>query len=290
MKKNLIVTTITTLFPLLFMQAVGCASELQSTAGGRGAALGNASTALADFWSLQNNQAGLASLDRIAAAVFYQNRYMVSEMGSRGAGLILPTQTGVLGIQFQKFGYAMYNENKIGLAFGKKLGNDFSLGVQLDYLDYRITGDYGNSGALTFEIGAMKTVNENLVIAAHLFNPVRVKVGNEYAEPIPAVFKLGVGWSVSNELLLLLETEKDIHFKPLLRGGLEYKAAEGAFARIGFSTLPARTGSEKLNVASLFSFGFGLELSHFTVDFGATVHQILGWSPAISVVYVFNKP
>ena len=290
MKKNLIVATVATLFLLLLMHVVVFGTELRAPAGGRGAALGNASTALVDFWSLQNNQAGLASLDQMAASVFYQNRYLVNELGSRGIGFILPTQAGVIGLQIQKFGYAAYNENKVGLAFGKKLGNDFSLGVQLDYLNYRITGDYGNKGLLTFEIGAMKTLNENLIIAAHLFNPLQVKIEHEYDERLPAVFKLGIGWSVSKELLLLLETEKDINFKPLIRGGLEYKAGDVAFARIGFSTLPARTGSDKINVASVYSFGFGLELSQFRIDFGTSVHQVLGWSPAISFVYGFNKP
>jgi hypothetical protein len=289
MKKNLIVASSATLFLLLLLHINVFGTELQTPVGGRGTALGNASTALVDFWSLQNNQAGLASLDQTAASVFYQNRYLVNELGLRGAGLIFPTRTGVVGLQFQKFGYALYSENKIGLAFGKKLGHDFSMGVQLDYLNYRITGDYGNKGLLTFELGAMKTINEHVVIAAHLFNPLQVKMENVYHERLPAVFKLGVGWSVSKEILLLLETEKDVSFKPLFRCGLEYKAGEVAFARIGFSTLPARTGSDKMNVASLYSFGFGLELNHFTIDFGTSVHQVLGCSPAISLVYGFNK-
>jgi hypothetical protein len=41
--------------------------------------MGTASVALADFWSLQNNQAGLAYFNTPAAGAYFENRFLVKE-------------------------------------------------------------------------------------------------------------------------------------------------------------------------------------------------------------------
>jgi hypothetical protein len=85
-----------------------------------------------------------------------------------------------------------------------------------------------------------------------------------------------------------LETEKDLVYKPLIRGGIEYKIVEQAIVRIGYSTLPSTSGSQNFSISSLYAFGFGLNLKKFQIDFSSTIHQILGWSPQISIQYKFK--
>ena len=106
--------------------ALFAGSDIQTPTGGRGNGMGNASVALNDFWSLQNNQAGLANFQSIAASFYYQNRFLLSELGLKSFGFTLPTRTGVFGLSYQNFGYSQYNETKVGLAFGKSFGERFS--------------------------------------------------------------------------------------------------------------------------------------------------------------------
>jgi len=140
---------------------------------------------------------------------------------------------------------------------------------------------------ITFELGIRSQLNPNLTLAAHVFNPIGVKLESTYDERIPTIFRLGASYSISDDILLVIETEKDLDFKPLFRGGIEYEIIKQLSVRMGYSTLPAKTGSDKINIASVFTFGFGLNLNNLVIDFAASMHQTLGWSPQISMYYKF---
>jgi len=264
-----------------------CANTNQPI-GGRSAGMGNASVTLNDFWSVHNNQAGLAGINVVAVGLYYENRFLIQELSFKAAAFVLPTKSGTFGINFNSFGYVNYNEMKVGLAYGKKFGKIFSAGVQLDYLRTHIAEDYGNKDAFTFEIGIRTELTKQLTIAAHVFNPIRVKIQSETDDRVPAILKLGISYSLSDKLLLALETEKDSDFKPLIRGGFEYKIVDMATVRIGYSTLPSTSGSDAFSIASVYSFGFGLNLRKFVIDLSSSWHQTLGWSPMVSFIYNFK--
>lgn len=270
---------------VLICQVLLFASNENTPIGGRSAAMANSSVTLSDFWAIQNNQAGLADLSHIAIGLYYENRFMVKELSLRSGAFVLPTKSGVFGLNYNYFGYSKYNEQKIGLAYARAFGEYFSMGLQLDYLSTRIAEDYGSNHAFTFELGIRTKISEGFVLAVHIFNPIGVKIENEYNERVPTIFKLGLSYKISDKLLLALETEKDLEFKPLIRGGFEYKIVEQAIIRIGYSTLPATTGSENFSISSLYAFGFGLNLKKLQIDFSSSIHQTLGWSPQVSIQY-----
>jgi hypothetical protein len=257
--------------------------------GGRSAGLGNASSTLSDCWSVHNNQAGLGGIMNPVAGIYYENRFLVQELSLKAASFVLPTKSGTFGISFNSFGYVNYNEMKAGLAYGRKFGKVFSAGVQLDYLRTHIAENYGNEDAFTFEVGIRTELTKQLTLAAHVFNPIRVKIQSETNDRVPAVFKLGVSYELSDKLLLALETEKDSDFKPLIRGGIEYKIIDMATVRMGYSTLPSTSGSDSFSIASVYSFGFGLNPGKFVLDLSSSWHQTLGWSPMVSLIYNFGN-
>ena len=270
---------------VLFCQVLLFGANDNTPIGGRSAAMANSSVTLCDFWSVHNNQAGLASFNHMAIGFYYENRFMVKELGLRAGAFVLPTKSGVFGLNYNYFGYTKYNEQKIGLAYGRSFGKNFSVGLQLDYLTTRIAEDYGSKSTFTFELGIRTKLTENFVLATHVYNPIGVKIENEYNERVPTIFKLGLAYQLSEKLLLALETEKDLDYKPLIRGGIEYKIVEQAIVRIGYSTLPSTTGSQSMSISSLYAFGFGLQLNKLNIDFSSTIHQTLGWSPQFSISY-----
>lgn len=245
--------------------------------GGRSAAMANASVAFTDFWSLQNNQAGLAFFDRFAAGIYFENRFLVKEMSLKAGGLVYPTNAGVLGLNLSYFGYPKYNESKIGLAYARRFGNNFSAALQLDYLNTSIGDDYGNKGVATFELGLLTKVNEHLNIGAHLFNPVMAKFADYDDERIPGIFRLGASYNFDENILVSVEAEKDTRYDPIFKFGIEYNIIEQLDVRGGISTNPG-----------LYSFGFGLNLTRLKIDFSSSVHRDLGYSPQISIIYIFK--
>lgn len=245
--------------------------------GGRSASMANASVALTDFWSLQNNQAGLAFYNHSACGVYFENRYMVKEMSLKAGGVVLPVKAGVFGLNLTYFGYPKYNESKLGLAYARSFGNALSVGVQLDYLLTSIAENYGKKGIATFEIGLMSKINANLTIGAHIFNPVQAKLTDYNNERIPAIIRLGAAYSFDENILVSVEAEKDTQMDPILKCGLEYRIIKPVYVRGGISTNPG-----------IFSFGFGIDYKKLQVDFSSSVHNVLGYSPQISLFYTFK--
>ncbi len=272
-----LMTTKFVLFLLLMLSSIHLYGHKNVPEGARSAAMGTASVALADFWSLQNNQAGLAFFNTPAAGAYFENRFMVKELSLKTAGAVLPVNSGTFGVKLSYFGYSQYNESKIGLAYARKFSDFFAAGLQLNYLVTTIGDDYGSKGVATFEAGLMSKVNPYLTIGAHVFNPINAKLVDYADERIPAIFRLGAAYSFDNNILLTVEAEKETNIDPALKFGIEYRIIDEVFVRGGISTNPGE-----------YAFGFGLNLNRIIVDFSSSVHHVLGYSPQISMIYNFR--
>ena len=280
------------LFLLLGILLFSANSEAQSNHqvyGARSGALGHSTSGLDDFWSIQNNQAGLATMKEAAAGFGLNERFAMKQLAVKYAGIIIPTKLGVFGLNYGYTGYSQYHESRTGLALGKKLSERFYLGLQLDYFQHQIAEGYGSAQAFSFQIGLRAKLNEELTMEAHAFNPVQAKWNGASDEKIPTTFKFGLAYTLSDQLLFVIETEKDMAFKPLIRGGMEYRITQTTSARIGYASIPARADANTLNISSEFTFGFGLQLKKLLTDVSVGYHQTLGWSPQLSFIYQFKS-
>ena len=272
LKKALLIATF---LPLLLWGQNG-----NDPVGARPAGMANTALTFTDIWSSFHNQAGLGYVENITAGAFYENRFLVDGMAFAGFAGAAPLGNGAIGINYSNFGYNVYNEGKLGLAYGMKLSERFSVGVQINYQTTRIAAeDYGNTGALTAEVGVRMEVSERVTVAAHLFNPTRTTLidnnGNAIPdEKIPTMIRLGAGYQISDDLLFAGEVEKDIDQNALFRGGIEYQPVEILYLRLGASSEP-----------SLFSFGLGVKFDSFQFDLASSYSSVLGYSPQISLTY-----
>jgi len=87
-----------------------------------------------------------------------------------------------------------------------------------------------------------------------------------------------MSYTFSPAFLAVIEAEKDMNSKLIIKAGAEYHFARSFFARLGISTNP-----------TLFTFGFGLEFGRFTLDFSSGYHPVLGFTPSGSLIFSFQK-
>ena len=106
------------------------------------------------IWSNFTNQAGLAEINQFTIGVGTENSFGIKELSTHTAVFSLPVNGGVFGLNVAYTGFELYNESKIGLAFAKKLSNDFNVGIQVDYLGLYDDGGTDNHNNYTSEIGA----------------------------------------------------------------------------------------------------------------------------------------
>jgi len=254
------------------------AGEDNTPTGARSAAMANASVGLSDVWSNQHNQAALAFVRNISGGAYYENKFTLKELSIKAAALALPIRGGTFGLLVSSFGYHLYSENKCALSFAKAFGEKFSMGVSMDYLNVILGEGYGRKDMLVAEFGMLSKPLKNMTIGVHVYNPTRTKIAEYNGERIPTIFRLGGNYSFSDKVLLAVETEKDIAYKPVFKTGLEYQPFKTLYLRAGISTNPV-----------LSSFGFGIRLKNLQMDFSSNYNQVLGFSQQLGLMYVVNK-
>jgi hypothetical protein len=246
--------------------------------GARSAGMGRASVSLTDFWSIQNNPAGMALQENIAAGVYYENRFLLPELSLKSAAVIVPANFGVLGLSFNQFGYSLYNENKLGIAYARSFGPMLRIGLQLDYLSTRFGNGYEGKDNVTFELGVQSQLTETVILGVFLFNPVKARLSEFTDERLPVIMRFGLTYLMTDKLIGIAEIEKNFDLDPSLRFGMEYALTDVFYTRAGLATNPG-----------LFTFGVGIILNNLHLDIAASMHQVLGVSAQAGIIYQFGK-
>lgn len=245
--------------------------------GARFAGMGLAGITLVDLWSVNHNQAGLAGLDKSVAGAYFQQHWLAPDLAMQGLAVALPVGKGTFAFSGNAFGNNLYAQRSFGLAYAMRLNDGLHVGVQLDYLNIQLGEGYGNTGALTAELGVQAQLTDHLWIGAHLYNPNRAELGGPYAEKVPTVLAAGLGYRFNEQVLLTGEVTKDIDRPEQFHAGVEYRPLSALFLRTGISTGP-----------SLVHFGAGVRWGQLDFDLAAVIRNQLGLTPMVNVNYRFK--
>lgn len=234
-----------------------------------------------DPLSFTGNQAALAKIQSAGIGVFGERRFMLSETSAYTLGASLPTRLGNLGIQLNYAGFKNFNENKIGLAYARRLGKLLDVGVQFNYYGYRIPA-YGNASTVNFEIGAMLHLTNSLNAGLHVYNPVGGKLGASTSlsmgeEKLASVYKFGLGYDASDKFFISSEIIKEEDKPVNVIAGLQYHFARQFFAKAGFM-------SESTSVYA----GAGIAWKTLRLDVSSGYHPQLGFSPGLLLIMNFQ--
>lgn len=272
--------------------------------GARAAALGNASVALAgEVWSLGNNVAGLSEIQQSTVGFYAENRYFSSALNVGSLMVALPlgrmppatatmvdatpsaptpaTRTwarrGVVAFEAQRFGSVLYNETRVGAGYGYRIGQ-ISLGGRVDVLQVSIEG-LGSRRVLLGTLGGqIEIVPQRLSFGASLYNLSQTRLASYQDERVPTVLKAGLAYRPSGQVLLLVETEKDVERDANFKAGLEYRPVPVLAARLGLASLTEQA-----------SAGIGVVAGAFQIDYAAAFQQALGFSQHLSVSKAWGR-
>ncbi len=242
--------------------------------GARSAGLATASVMLTDIWSAANNQAGLGYLEHAAVSFYYENRLNVKGLSIQAGTIAFPMKSTVIGVNYRYFGFSKYNDSKFGLAVAKKLGEKFSIGVQMDYFHTHFAYDYGNFHTLSAEVGLLCEPVDNLKIGAHAFNISQTRQNSDPNGRMPTIVRFGAGYTIGEKATICLETEKNLKTDAIFKGGLEFVPVKNLSLRCGVST----------GLMNQYAFGLGYLWRHLNLDIAFSHHKFLGYSPQISII------
>jgi hypothetical protein len=262
-------------FILTFFSLVTSKGEIHLfPAGAAEAGMGNACVMKPGFWSSFQNQANLGYNNSFGCGLNYEDRFRISELGTRSIAITVPAGKASIGALYSHFGYTDYKREMTGLACGIKLSEKISAGVQTDYFSEKLSGEYNNIQSLTFETGLIFLPSENTRIGIHLFNPIPNSLRKTY---LPATLRIGAGTELNKLLFLGIEAEMSSGSKLIIRTGFEYEALKKLWLRGGFST-----------ENNSFSFGLGYLAKSVKLDLGFSTHEKLGVTSSVSIIFLIH--
>lgn len=236
--------------------------------------MGNVCVMNNSFWGSFHNQASLALNESLAIGLNYENRFNISELGTRSAGFVFPAGRATIGAVYSRFGYQDFRREMAGLACGLRLGEKIVAGVQADCFSERTFGEYSNTIFITCETGIIFTPSDNVRIGLHLFNPVPGSLRKNF---LPSRLRAGAGVYLSRALFAGAEAEMSSGDRLIIRTGFDYEAVQNFRLRAGFST-----------ENTSFSFGIGYLLKSFQLDLGFATHDRLGVTSSASLIFIIR--
>jgi hypothetical protein len=242
----------------------------------RSEALGNTGVVFRDVNAVFTNQAGLAGVQHVQIGMSAERKFLLNDLQQFSLAVAIPVKSGTFGFSAQRFGFEDFNESKLGIGFGKRLGEKLDIGIQLNYLQQHIL-EQPNQSAFTVEFGLISNLTKKLKLGFHVFNPIPFST-NYFQKELPSVYTLGIGWQLSKNVLYLAEADENLNFQTNLKSGIEYKLIEQFIARCGIQTNP-----------QAFSAGIGYHTKSFYFDFSNVFHPVLGSTPKVSLTFLFGK-
>lgn len=230
-----------------------------------------------DAFSFIANQATLAQVKDISAGVYGERRFLLNELNNYTASVVVPTSSGNFGVKAGYSGFSDYNETQLGLAYGRSLGTRVDAGAQFNYNSIRIAG-YGNSSAVSFELGTVLHVTEKLHAGFHIINPVGGKFGKDQQEKLASVYTAGLGYDASEKFFISAAIEKEEDQPVNVNAGMQYKFIPQLLARVGVSSATSSVWA-----------GLGLTIKSVRIDVTSSYHPQLGVTPGLLLVFNFNK-
>ncbi len=225
-----------------------------------------------DPFSFSGNQAALAQVSRPGIGVYTERRFLLAATSYYSLVAVFPSKLGKFGIQLNYGGFKDFNENKIGLAYGRSLGRKLDVGVQFNYYGYRVPA-YAGANTINFEAGLIMHFSDKFQGGVQVYNPVAGKLGKGSTEKLASVYKMGFGYDASSNFFAGIEVIKEEDRKVNCIASALYRFADRFFARIGIIT----------ESTSVFGGG-GWRWNDLRVDVSASYHPQLGFSPGILIV------
>ncbi|MBI3505088.1 MAG: tetratricopeptide repeat protein [Proteobacteria bacterium] len=270
----------------------------------RGAAMGDAYTAVSDdAATVRNNPAAMLRVEGHSASfthlaglegtylehLGYVRRHnplsaLGASMAYMGYGSI--PQTDISGASL---GSASPYDMALSLAYARQLQgmgyllNEGSVGISLSFIQSKIV-DSANTvtATLGYLSGPLGTKDGRVAFVAENIGGGSLKY-DQTSDPLPVTFKLGGALKPIEDLTTSAELALPRFSGPYLALGAEKRIATGSdasvFLRGGLNTNTIGT----LGAISALSFGFGVALQSFSVDYGLTPFGDLGWSHRLTL-------
>lgn len=261
---------------LLFAVFLPIFLSAQENFGPRLTAMGNNNAVVSDVWSIHGNAAAITALAKTTVAINYIRHFLSDQISTQGFVAVLPIGNNFLGVGIKRYGLDVYNQNTATFTYAKKFGNRFSMAMNVNYHQLKIT-NYGSTNGFSLDVGFYYTLDDKLNLGAFITNPSQQKFTNEdVSMPIETTFNIGASYLFSDKVLVATTVSKIVNNGLDIRLGLEYQITSFFDLRAGVTSNPIKQFA-----------GFGTKIKKLSIDFATAFDTNLGYSPQLALGYGF---
>lgn len=228
-----------------------------------------------DPFSSISNAAGNARLLHRILAFSAEKIYGLQSLNQLSFSLALPVSSGSWIGRVNYFGFNQYAETNAGICYARPLGSRIDLGLQFNYLLLKIPG-YPSRSVIQSHIGFRYLLNQNLVMGWSVSNPFGTMKIRNYSSKPPIVFRIGLGYKISEITALAAEIIKEEDRIPGIAIALRYHP---------MPVLEIRGGLH--SASRQYFINTVIHKNKWRYQIGLKWHQELGFSPSIVWYYFF---
>ena len=222
---------------------------------------------------LFSNQAGLHTVTRTSVSASAVQRYFsegISELHLGGA-FSLGQYTGG-GVYLRRFGDDIFSEQSAGIGIGRRLFENFALGIALEVYQLNIE-NYANEFQFNSQIGLQTDISKTVRISTHIFLPLQEEEKLTYSNQAIINFDISV--------------QADKHL--VLKGGVRKITDQDFGAKAAINYFPGKKieiHAGALTFPAHYTFGAGIEfIENIQVMATGLYQPELGWSSGINLKY-----
>ncbi|MGB9663321.1 MAG: hypothetical protein ACPL25_00165 [Ignavibacteria bacterium] len=240
--------------------------------GSRQSALGYAFTSVADDqWAIYYNPAGLSNLKNFSAGIYYSPApFGLNELANGSVVIANMFSFGGIGFSASTYGFELFRESKISLAYAKTFYSDFSFGLKVTYNSVSIK-NYGNDYSIGIDFGVLSKLSESVQLGFSARNINRPTYGVK-KEKLAQIFSGGISYKPAQNFLISAELEKEVRYPFNFKLGLEYLPVKFFALRAGYNTEPNN-----------YFAGIGIFYSNFVFNYSFISNNYLGYTHSFGI-------
>lgn len=238
-------------------------------------ALANIKTVVVPAVFMYNNIALSGEIEKKTFGIHASNPYLINGIRNITGSATIPLKSERFTIGVQSYGMDIYQRQTISIGFSHVFRNKLSLGFQANQLS-QIVQEYGVSKLWFVNLGMLYPFNEKTKLGVLLTNPT-LGIENEQVT-VSSAANIGISYQSSQQVLLLLELEKNLGSTPIIKAAMEYAIFQAIFIRLGVTSKP-----------TFFSFGLGANWKQLQFNLANSYHPTLGNTPHLTLSYAFKK-
>lgn len=225
------------------------------------------------LFAVRINPAALSNVKTTVVGIGAEQKWGMVGVNQFTGIVAFSSHSGSWALQADYLGFFGFNQSRIGLSYGRSLGEKMDIGTTFHASGLKIPG-YVHTTAISFDAGIIFHFSKKLHGGMSVQSPVQVSI-RKHAESSPAVlFRTGLGYDVSEQFFLTAEVIKQAEAISAFQIAASYRPVRELLLRTGINIQEA-----------LFFVGAGIEYRSLFLHLMITRHPQLGLAPSLMLQF-----